>query len=114
MGKGKFIKHLLPQQAQFAPVNTMICTDADGDGINDLLIAGNEYQTEVNTGRYDASYGLFLKGNLKKEFVAISPAVSGFIINGDVKNMKLLTNARNEKLIIAAVNNEPVKVFKVR
>ena len=50
-------------EAQFAPVNAIVCNDLDGDGIKDILLAGNEYQTEVMTGRYDASYGCFLKGD---------------------------------------------------
>ncbi|MDQ3843802.1 MAG: VCBS repeat-containing protein, partial [Bacteroidota bacterium] len=76
-GRGKFIKHLLPMQAQFAPVNALLYNDMDNGGINDLLVAGNEYQTEVMTGRYDASYGLFLKGT-KKGFVPVPPVQSGF------------------------------------
>jgi hypothetical protein len=46
-GNGKFVKHVLPKEAQFAPVNAIVCTDMDGDGIKDILLAGNEYQTEV-------------------------------------------------------------------
>ena len=61
-GNGKFVKHPLPVEAQFAPVNAIICDDLDNDGFKDLLLAGNEYQTDVITGRYDASYGCFLKG----------------------------------------------------
>ena len=88
IGNGKFVMHALPMEAQFAPVNAIVCADMDGDGIKDILLAGNEYQTEVMTGRYDASYGCFLKGINNKEFKAISPAISGFKIDGDVKDMK--------------------------
>ena len=55
-------------EAQFAPVNAIICDDLDNDGFKDLLLAGNEYQTNVMTGRYDASYGCFLKGGADKKF----------------------------------------------
>ncbi|MEP7109505.1 MAG: VCBS repeat-containing protein [Ferruginibacter sp.] len=113
-GNGKFSKHVLPQQAQFAPVNAIICADMDGDGFSDLLVAGNEYQTEVMTGRYDASYGLFLKGNTRKEFRAVAPVTSGFIVNGDVKDMKLITNARKEQLVLAGINDAYAKVFKIK
>jgi len=66
------------------------------------------------TGRYDASYGLVLKGNAAKEFTAISPVASGFIINGDVKDMKLITSARKERLIVVGINDENVKVFRIK
>jgi len=113
-GNGKFIKHVLPVEAQYAPVNAIICDDFDNDGLKDLLLAGNEYQTDVITGRYDASYGCFLKGKPNKHFEAIPPVSSGFIIRGDVKDMKLLTLANGEKIILAAVNNEMLRVYKIR
>lgn len=113
-GNGKFEMHVLPMEAQFAPVNAIVCADIDGDGIKDILLAGNEYQTEVMTGRYDASYGCFLKGNKQKQFNAVSPELSGFKIDGDVKDMKLITTANNEKLILVAVNNDYIKVFKCK
>jgi hypothetical protein len=110
-GNGKFVMHALPTEAQFAPVNSIICADMDGDGIKDILLAGNEYQTEVMTGRYDGSYGCFLKGTNNKAFKVIPPAISGFKIDGDVKDMKLITSVNNEKLILVAVNNDSMKVF---
>jgi hypothetical protein len=61
-GSGRFTKKPLPMEAQFAPVNAIICDDLDGDGHKDLLLAGNEYQAERIRGRYDASYGCFLRG----------------------------------------------------
>jgi hypothetical protein len=99
-------------EAQFAPVNAIVCEDMDGDGIKDILLAGNEYETEVMTGRYDASYGCFLKGKNNKEFQFVSPSISGFKIDGDVKDMKMISNNKNEKLILVAVNNDSLKIFR--
>ena len=113
-GNGKFVMHPLPIEAQFAPVNAIVCADMDGDGIKDILLAGNEYQTEVMTGRYDASYGCFLKGTTNKGFKVISPVISGFKIDGDVKDMKLITTANNQKLILVGINNDSLKVFKYK
>ena len=100
-------------EAQFAPVNAIICDDLDNDGFKDLLLAGNEYQTEVMTGRYDASYGCFLKGSNKKTFTVVPPVKSGFILKGDVKDMSLLRLSNGEKIILAAVNNDSLRVFRV-
>jgi hypothetical protein len=110
-GNGKWVRHALPAAAQFAPVNTIICEDLDGDGLADLLLAGNDYQTEVLTGRYDASYGCWLKGVGRGAFIAVPPAASGFAVKGDVKNMKLLAGT---KLILVAVNNDSLRVFATR
>ncbi len=112
-GGGKFVKHILPIQAQFAPVNAIICYDFNNDGIKDMLIAGNEYQTEVMTGRYDASYGLLLIGRKDKTFAATTPSQSGFVVKGDVKDLKLIVGKNMEVKIVVGVNDEKMKIFKV-
>ena len=113
MGNGKFIKHPLPVEAQFAPVNAIICDDLDNDGFKDLLLAGNEYQADVITGRYDASFGCFLKGGSNKTFTSIPPVKSGFILKGDVKDMSLIRLSTGKKIVLAAVNNDSMRVFSV-
>ena len=112
-GNGKFIKHPLNMEAQFAPVNSIICDDFDNDGFKDLLLAGNEYQAEVMNGRYDASYGCFLKGGSNGSFTSVPAAESGFILNGDVKDMAIIRMQNGKKIILAAVNNDSLQVFNV-
>lgn len=116
IGNGKFIKHALPVEAQFAPVNAIVCDDLDNDGFKDILVAGNEYQIEVMRGRYDASYGLFLKGDGKGAFTPVSPVKSGFIVDGDVKDMKLINppNVNYPKYLVVGVNNDSVRVFTLQ
>lgn len=113
LGGGKFRKHILPVEVQFAPINAIVCTDADGDGILDLIVAGNEYQSDVMTGRYDASYGCFLKGAKNGQFQFIPPTTSGFIVDGDVKDMELLSLSNQEQILLVAVNNDSLKVFRI-
>jgi hypothetical protein len=113
-GKGKFSFHAFPLIAQQAPVNAILCTDVDNDGFTDIILAGNEYQAAVMTGRYDASYGLCLKGDGKGNFILLSPIMSGLIIDGDVKDLKLLTIGKQEKIFIAAVNDQLLKAFKIK
>lgn len=114
LGKGRFRKHVLPMEAQFAPVNAVVAHDLDGDGKLDLLLAGNEYQTEVMSGRYDASYGLLLKGDGKGNFLPVTHVDKGIFIKGDVKDLKLIKNGNGYELILAAVNNERLRIFRRR
>jgi hypothetical protein len=108
LGHGKFRKHVLPVEAQFAPVNAILARDLDGDGKLDLLLAGNEYQTEVMTGRFDASYGLFLKGTGNGSFLPVSGISDGIFIKGDVKDLKWIKG----DLILAAINNDRLRIFR--
>ena len=59
-GKGAFEQRSLPNEAQFFPVNGIQCMDLNKDGKLDLLLVGNDYSTEVETGRNDAGIGLAL------------------------------------------------------
>jgi hypothetical protein len=113
MGGGKFIKHPLPVEAQFAPMNAIVVEDLDGDGFKDLIIAGNEYQAEVTIGRYDASYGTVLKGSKEKSFIPLSLSKSGLILMGDIKSMAMITSANGSKLLLAAANNDSVRVYQI-
>jgi hypothetical protein len=109
-GNGSFSMHALPVAAQVAPVNAILCTDVDEDGNTDIILAGNEYRANVMFGRYDASYGLFLKGDGKGYFTPVAPLASGLIIDGDVKDLAII-NTVQQKILLAAVNDEKLKAF---
>ena len=85
--------------------------DIYNDGNTDLIIAGNEYQAAISTGRYDASYGLILKGNGKGDFEPVNIVKSGLIIDGDVKDMKMISVKNKGKLLLAAPNDSKLKTF---
>jgi hypothetical protein len=112
-GKGRFTFHPFPAMAQIAPVNSIVCTDVNQDGNVDLILAGNEYQAGVSPGRYDASYGLLLIGNGKGSFNPVLPVSSGLIIDGDVKDLKIITAAK-QKILLAAVNDDKMKAFRIK
>ncbi len=113
MGSGKFTKHPLPAEAQFAPVNAIVAEDLDGDGYKDLILAGNEYQADIMTGRYDASYGTVLKGSKAAAFSALPFSKTGFILNGDIKSMSLLPAANGGRLLLVAANNDSLRVLRI-
>jgi hypothetical protein len=113
-GKGNFTFHPFGLQAQFAPVNTILIADAEGDGNKDVLLAGNEYEYNVTAGRMDASYGQWLKGNGKGGFSAIAPAKSGWITDGDVRDLKFINDKKWGKVMMVARNNDSLQIFRIR
>lgn len=112
LGTGKFKISALPRMAQIAPIYGLIVEDYTGDGNLDLLAVGNFFSGEVFSGRYDASIGWLLAGDGKGNFDPIDVNESGFYVQGDAKGLVSLS-AGDRELVIASVNNGPVKVFSV-
>ncbi len=102
---GKFVIHKLPVEAQLTCINQIMVDDYDKDGNLDALIAGNMYNSEVETPRNDAGHGLFLKGDGKGNFQSISAIDSGFFTPGDVKNMEKIKVKGKTYLLITKNNS---------
>ncbi|WP_435357396.1 VCBS repeat-containing protein [Emticicia sp. SJ17W-69] len=113
-GKGNFELKALPYAAQFSPISAIEIGDFDKDGIIDIVLAGNFFDVLPEWGRFDANYGLFLKGKGKGEFQTIQSKDSGFKSMGQVRKMyKLKTNGNNEVLVLAK-NNDNAQVFSFK
>jgi len=107
-----FRMHQLPIEAQISSINQILVADYDIDGNLDVVIAGNLHNSEVETPRNDASYGLFLKGTGTGEFIPIETAKSGFYTPGDVKDMAEITIG-NQQYILAVKNNDYLQFIKI-
>ena len=112
-GEKGFALHQLPVEAQFSTVNGIIVHDFDQDGNQDILIAGNFYVSEVETGRADASIGLYLEGDGNGEFRSVPVTRSGFFADRDVRDLKLLDHNTGDLFVLVANNNRRIQVFKV-
>lgn len=109
--KDGFKIHELPMQAQVSSINQILVDDYDKDGHLDVLIAGNLYNSEVETPRNDASHGVLLKGNGNGSFKAILTIESGFFTNGDVKDLKRI-KIKNQDYILSVKNNDFLQFIK--
>jgi len=103
----------LPEAAQFSPVNAIVCKDFDGDQKLDILLAGNFYDSLPEWGRFDASYGSFLKGIGKGKFVSVKNKQVGLRINGQVRAMKLANTARGSEVVVVK-NNDNAQVIHLK
>ena len=102
---GKFTEKKLPVQAQYSPIYTATLMDFDKDGNQDLLLCGNINHARLRFGKYDANYGVLLKGDGKGGFTYVTQPQSGFNIWGDVRSVLNINNTLlfgiNQKQLIA-------------
>lgn len=110
-GKGNFELIALPIEAQFAPIFGIELRDFDNDGSMDILLGGNFYRSKPEVGRYDGSYGLYLRGTGTGNFKSLSARESGIRIDGEVRDIMTLSVAK-ETLVLVARNNEAILTYK--
>jgi len=92
-------------EVQKSPINSILYKDFDADGIRDLLLAGNNYMSEIETTRADAGVGSLLKGRDDGLFEYIPNRIHGFYADRDVRNMSLFNGVFGEYLIVINNNN---------
>ena len=109
-GKNQFTLQKLPPLAQSIPIITSDIIDINKDGYEDVIIAGNIYNTEVETPRLDNQFALILVSDKKKNYNVIGPETSGLYLSGNTKSIKVIND---EKLkILVANNNSNLEVFE--
>lgn len=111
-GNGKFEIKALPKEVQFSCVNSISAMDVNKDGILDLILGGNQYEFKPQFSRLDANYGSVLLGNRKGNFSWLTYSQSGFFINGEVKQVKIIKDKDKKVSIIAVVNDNTPKIFR--
>jgi hypothetical protein len=104
---GKLTMIDLPVQAQFSPVFSILKTDANKDGFDDIILTGNLTQTRILFGRYDANHGMLFLGNGKCGFDYVPQPESGLKLRGDVRSSVEIND-----LLIFGVNSDSVKVYR--
>ena len=110
-GNETFTKNILPIEAQFSPIYSLLIDDINNDGFQDLLTGGNFSGVPPDLGRYDASYGEAFLGDGQGSFTPLHFQTSGFVVNGEIRQMKKINTPNNQDRIMVARNNHTVAIF---
>lgn len=106
-GNGHFELKPLPIEAQFSVMYGTLIKDFNDDGNLDILSVGNDYGTEVLTGRYDAGIGNYLQGDGKGNFKNVSVRKSNFFVKGDARAIaQLHLKNGNSLYLVSQINNK--------
>ncbi|AUP78808.1 VCBS repeat-containing protein [Flavivirga eckloniae] len=110
---GSFKIKKLPNEAQYSTVQSIEIDDFNKDGINDILLAGNKFNVEIETTRADASIGALLEGDKQFDFKAVKPSLSGVFLPTNVKDIKPIKLGKNAKGVLVGVNNGSMHLLKM-
>ncbi len=114
LGGGAYRNDPLPNLAQISSINNILIRDFDLDGNSDLLLSGNLFQSEIETPRNDAGYGLFLKGDGRGNFDPVGLNQSGFHAPFDAKDMAEIRLKDNRTIIIIANNKQHLQTIEYK
>jgi hypothetical protein len=109
-GKGKFVIHDLPNQAQISSINDIADIDYMGKS---YVVAGNLYNSEVETPRNDASVGLVVKYDKKSGIYAVPPSESGLMVKGEVRRIVPIKLANGKHALLFGINSSGLKLFEI-
>ncbi len=110
-GNGDFSKSELPNVVQYGPTLASILEDVNNDGLIDIVGAGNIYETEPETVRYDASKGYILINDDNGKFFETQN--QDFLLEGNIKDIQLI-KVGEQKIILALQNSGSIQSFKVK
>jgi hypothetical protein len=112
-GGGKLSLKRLPVEAQLSVVYAIAIDDFDKDGHVDIVLGGNLYNVKPEVGRYDASYGTFLKGDGRGNFKSLPANQSGLFLDGEIRDLTTVEVA-GKKYLLAARNSDSLLTLKVK
>ena len=96
--------------AQLSSINGFVHDDINGDGIKELLAAGNFFPFKPQLGRSDASTGLVLtcqQGDMKVS----NGILSNVWLTGDIRDSAVLQFNKASKRVVVSRNDDSAMIF---
>ncbi len=104
----KFTPYPLPDELQYSSLHSASLEDLDGDGVAEVILGGNFYESNIEMGRYDASYGNVLHFTERGKMYVYP--LGDLRITGQVRKIKAIKTSK-ETIFVLARNNEKAVVI---
>lgn len=110
-GDGSFTLVPLPAEAQISPVYGILVGDIEGNGQQEVLMAGNFNGVKPEIGEMSAGYGVFLRSDKAGHFIPVDEVRSGFMVPGQTRDIQRV-RTRSGIIYVVARNNDKPLVFR--
>ncbi|MEM9260810.1 MAG: hypothetical protein AAGA62_14275, partial [Bacteroidota bacterium] len=112
-GEGNVRIEPLPWQAQLNPQFTTAIGDVNGDGRQDLWLAGNIYGLSPQVGRADAGRGTLLLNEGDRNWKYVDNQTAGINLRSQVRDAQYVKLADGGKALLVGINDEEMRVFRL-
>lgn len=111
-GNLQFSMRALPAQTQFSCICAIYVCDLNSDGLNDLVLGGNDTSFSPQFSQLDASFGHILINRGEGNYEWIDYEKSGFFIKGNIKDIVGI-DFQGKGHFLVSLNNAKHKLFSV-
>jgi enediyne biosynthesis protein E4 len=112
-GNGRFKPIELPRMSQRSWMYSIVVTDLNGDGMEDLIMGGNLKGAKPEVGQYDGSYGEVLLGNGDGTFEYWHNRDHGLKLDGDIRDLHVI-DRDGQKILMVVKNGENVEFWEIK
>ena len=111
--EGKYKGRALPHEAQVSKVFDILVDDFNNDGIKDVLLVGNFYYAELESGPYNASKGVLLMGNDDGWFNFKENRHHGLWATYEARKIRKIRLSDHSEYLIIANSDGPLQSFAI-
>ncbi len=112
-GQNKFTFKTFPDFAQLSSINSILTKDFNQDGLEDVIVAGNLFSSEIETPRNDAGYGMVLLNKGNGSFTSMDAHQSGLFIPYDVKSIEWI-QLNNQLHMMVGIHNKKALTYQIK